>query len=109
MNMKELLVYTKEELAAYILKYCSFDRNIEEDMQDIHCQFLLDKDRELTNKEYEEEMKLFHQIQKMPGTTSEEVVRILKAYKELKKLSDKNTVAYEKRQKEIDKLMEIKK
>ena len=108
-DMQKLLVYTKEELAIYILKYCSFDIDIEENMQDIHCQFLLEKDKELTNKEYEEEMKLLHQIQKMPGTTSEEVVRRMKAYEELKKLNDKNTVAYEKRQKEIDKLIEIKK
>ena len=58
MNMQKLLVYTKEELATYILKYCFFfDKNIEEDMQDIHCQFLLEKDRELTNKEHEEEIK----------------------------------------------------
>lgn len=31
----------------------------------------------------------------------------IKAYEKYKKLSDKNSVAYEKRQKEIDKLMEI--
>ena len=107
MNMQKLLIYTKEELATYILKHCFFDKNIEEDMQDIHCQFLLEKDRELTNKEHEEEMKLLHLLQKMPDTTSEEVVRRMKAYEEFKKLSDKNTVAYEKRHKEIAKLMKI--
>lgn len=104
MNMQKLLIYTKEELATYILKHCFFDKNIEEDMQNIHCQFLLEKDREFTNKEYEEEMKLLHQLQKMPNTTFEEKVKRVKMYEKFKKLSDKNTDAYEKRQKEIDKL-----
>ena len=102
MNMQKLLIYTKEELATYILKHC---KNIEEDMQDIHCQFLLEKDREFTNKEYEEEMKLLHQLQKMPKTTFKEQVMTMKMFEKFKKLSDKNTVAYEKRQKEINKLI----
>lgn len=105
MNMQKLLIYTKEELAIYILRYCFSDKNIEENMQDIHCQFLLDKDRELTNKEHEEEMKLVHQLQKIPNTTLEEVEKRMKTYEKFKKLSDKNTAAYEKRQKEIDKLI----
>ena len=103
MNMQKLLIYTKEELATYILKYHFFDKNIEEDMQAIHCQFLLEKDREFTDKEHEEEMKLLHQLQKMPNTTFEEQVKRVKMYEKLKKLMDKNTDAYEKRQKEIDK------
>lgn len=107
MNMQKLLVYTKEELAAYILKYCFFDKNIEADMQTIHCQFLLEKDRELTDREHEEEMKLLHRLRKMPNTTLEEQVKRMKVYEKYKKLSAKNTAAYEKRQKEIDKLMEI--
>ena len=105
MNMQKLLIYTKEELATYILKHHFFDKNIEEDMQDIHCQFLLEKDREFTNKEYEEEMKLLHQLQKMPKTTFKEQVMTMKMFEKFKKLSDKNTVAYEKRQKEINKLI----
>lgn len=109
MNMQKLLVYTKEELATYILKHCFFNKNIEEDMQDIHCQFLLEKDREFTNKEHEEEMKLFHQLQKMPNTTLEELVKRMKVYEKFKKLSDRNTVAYKKRQKEIDNLIGSKK
>ena len=105
MNMQKLLIYTKEELATYILKHRFFDKNIEEDMQKIHCQFLLEKDREFTNKEYEEEMKLLRQLQKMPKTTFEEQVMTMKMFEKFKKLSDKNTVAYEKRQKEINKLI----
>ena len=104
MNMQKLLIYTKEELITYILKHRFFDKNIEEDMQAIHRQFLLEKDREFTSKEYEEEMKLLHQLQKMPNTTFEERVKRVKMYEKFKKLSDKNTDAYEKRQKEIDKL-----
>ncbi len=105
MNMQKLLIYTKEELATYILKHRFFDKNIEEDMQEIHCQFLLEKDKEFTNKEYEEEMKLLRQLQKMPKTTFEEQVMTMKMFEKFKKLSDKNTVAYEKRQKEINKLI----
>ena len=105
MNMQKLLIYTKEELITYILKHRFFDKNIEEDMQKIHCQFLLEKDREFTNKEYEEEMKLLRQLQKMPKTTFEEQVMAMKMFEKFKKLSDKNTVAYEKRQKEINKLI----
>ena len=105
MNMQKLLIYTKEELATYILKHCFFDKNIEEDMQDIHRQFLLEKDREFTNKEYEEEMKLLRQLQKMPKTTFKEQVMAMEMFEKFKKLSDKNTVAYEKRQKEINKLI----
>lgn len=104
-DMQKLLVYTKEELATYILKYCFSDKNIEESMQDIHCQFLLDKDRELTNKEHEEEMELIHRLQKMPNTTLEEQIKRANMYEKLKKLMGKNTAAYEKRQKEIDKII----
>lgn len=106
-NMQKLLAYTKEELATYILKHCFFNKDIEGDMQHIRCQLLLEKDRELTDREHEEEMKLLHRLQKMPNTTLEEQVKRMKAYEKYKKLSDKNSVAYEKRQKEIDKLMEI--
>lgn len=105
MNMQKLLIYTKEELATYILKYRFFDKRIEKNMQDIHCQLLLEKDRELTDKEHEEEMKLLHRLQEMPNTTFEERVKRLKEYEKFKKLSDKNTAAYKKRQKEIDKLI----
>ena len=49
-------------------------------------------------------MKLLHQLQKMPNTTFEERVKRVEMYEKFKKLSDKNTAAYEKRQKEIDKL-----
>lgn len=104
-DMQKLLVYTKEELATYILKYCFSDKNIEESMQDIHCQFLLDKDKELTSKEHEEEMEFIHQLQKIPNTTLEEQAKRAKMYEKLKKLMGKNTAAYEKRQKEIDKII----
>lgn len=104
-DMQKLLVYTKEELATYILKYCFSDKNIEESMQDIHCQFLLDKDKELTSKEHEEEMELIHRLQKMPNTTLEEQIKRANMYEKLKKLMGKNTAAYEKRQKEIDKII----
>ncbi len=107
--MQKLLIYTKEELAIYILRYCFSDKNIEESMQDIHCQFLLDKDKELTNKEHEKEMELIHQLQKMPNTTFEEQVKRANMYEKLKKLMDKNTAAYEKRKREIDKLIESEK
>lgn len=105
MNMQELLIYTKEELAIYILKYCFSDKNIEENMQYIHFQSLIENDRELTNKGHEEEMKLLYQLQKMPNATLEEQMKKLKTYERFNKLIDKNTIAHEKRQKEIDKII----
>ena len=57
-DMQKLLTYMKEELATYIIRYCFLDKNIEENMQDIHCQFLLEKDKELTNKGHKEEIEL---------------------------------------------------
>lgn len=106
MDIKSLLVYTKEELAMYILKHCYFN-DIEEDMKDIHIQFLLDKDRELTDKEHNEEMLLLKKLKDMPQTTLEESYKRMKVYEKYKKLSDKNTAAYNKRQAEINKLMEL--
>ena len=50
-------------------------------------------------------MKLLRQLQKMPKTTFKEQVMTMKMFEKFKKLSDKNTVAYEKRQKEINKLI----
>lgn len=101
-DMQKLLIYTKEELATYILKYSFFDKNIEENMHYIHCQLLLEKDKELTNKEYEKEMELLHQVQEMPSKTLEEQAKRMKLYEKLKKLINKNTTAYKERQKEID-------
>ena len=61
----------------------------------------------MTTKEYEEVIKLLRQLQKMPKTTFEEQIMTMKMFEKFKKLSDKNTVAYEKRQKEINKLIGI--
>lgn len=47
-------------------------KNIEENMQYIHCQFLLEKDKELTSKGHKEEIELLCQLRKMPNTTIEE-------------------------------------
>ena len=71
-DMQKLLAYMKEELATYIIRYCFLDKNIEENMQDIHYQFLLEKDKELMNKGHKEEIELLCQLRKMPNTTIEE-------------------------------------
>lgn len=104
-DMQKLLAYTKEELATYILRYCFLDKNIEESMQYIHCQFLLEKDKELTNKEHKEEIELLCQLRKMPNTTIEEQAKKVKVYEKFKKLIDRNNAAYKERQKEIDDLI----
>ena len=104
-DMQKLLAYTKEELATYILRYCFLDKNIEENMQYIHCQFLLEKDKELTSKGHKEEIELLCQLQKMPNTTIEEQAKKVKAYEKFKKLIDRNNAAYKERQKEIDDLI----
>ena len=104
-DMQKLLAYTKEELATYILRYCFLDKNIEENMQYIHCQFLLEKDKELTSKGHKEEIELLCQLRKMPNTTIKEQTKRIKAYKKFKKLTDRNNAAYKERQKEIDDLI----
>ena len=104
-DMQKLLTYTKEELATYIIRYCFLDKNIEENMQDIHCQFLLEKDKELTNKGHKEEIELLCQLRKMSNTTIEEQAKKVKAYEKFKKLIDRNNAAYKERQKEIDGLI----
>ena len=78
------------------------NKNIEENMRDIHCQFLLEKDKELTSKGHKEEIELLCQLRKMPNTTIEEQAKKVKAYEKFKKLIDRNNAAYKERQKEID-------
>lgn len=105
-NIQKLLAYTKEELATYILRYCFSDKNIEENLRYTHCQLLLEKDKELTSKRHKEEVELLCQLREMPNTTIEEQAKKVKAYEKFKKLIAKNSAAYEKRQKEIDGLIE---
>lgn len=51
MTKQELMDYSKEELATWILRN-SFLRHLESDMKHIHIQYLLDKDAELADKAY---------------------------------------------------------
>lgn len=104
MNIKELLNYTKEELAMYILRNC-FGKDIKSGMESIHIQFLLDNDAKLTETEHEKEVKLLHKIQSMPHVTFEDNYKRLEMFEKYKKLSERNTSAYNKRQAEIDKLI----
>ena len=106
MTEQELLKYSKEELAMFILRK-KFLYDIESGMRDVHIQYLLDKDRELTEEEHKKEKELFEKIKKMPQRTLEEQAKRLKVLERYKKLSDMNTVAYDKRQKEIDRLLDL--
>ncbi|MBO6101001.1 MAG: hypothetical protein J6P07_06705, partial [Spirochaetaceae bacterium] len=80
--------------------------NIDDVMQDIHIQYLLDKDKELTEEGHKKEMELLEAFKKMPQRTFEEQIKRLKVWERYKKLSDRNTIAYNKRQKEIDRLLD---
>lgn len=102
MNMKKLMVYSKEELILYILKNC-FSRDIENDMKHIHVQNLLDKDMILSEKAHSEEIKLLNKISNMQENTFELKLEKMKAYDKYYKLCKKNEIAFEKRQKEINK------
>ncbi len=106
MTMQELLEYSKEELAMFILRN-NFLHNIDDGMRDVHIQYLLDKDRELTEEEHKKENELFETFKKMPRRTLEEQTKRLKVWEKYKKLSDRNTIAYNKRQKEIDRLLDL--
>jgi len=104
MTMQELLKYSKEELAMFILRN-NFLYNLDAGMQNVHIQYLLDKDRELTEEEHKKENELFEKFKKMPQRTLEEQTKRLKVWESYKQLSDRNTIAYNKRQKEIDRLL----
>lgn len=105
MTMQELLKYSKKELAMFILRN-DFLYDIDSGMQDVHIQYLLDKDRELTEEEDKKEKELFEKFKKMPQRTLEEKIKKLEVWESYKKLSARNTVAYNERQKEIDRLLE---
>lgn len=49
MTEQELLKYSKEELAMFILRK-NFLYDIEDGIRDVHIQYLLDKDKELTEE-----------------------------------------------------------
>lgn len=106
MTMQELLKYSKEELAMFILRN-NFLHNIDSEMRDIHIQNLLDKDRELTEEEHKKENELLETLKKMPQRTLEEKIKRLKVWEKYKKLNDRNTIAYNERQKEIDRLLDL--
>ncbi len=105
MTKEDLLKYSKEELAMFILRN-AFLYNIDSGMQDVHIQYLLDKDDELRKEEHKKEMELLEAFKKMPQRTFEEQIKRLKVWERYKKLSDRNTIAYNKRQKEIDRLLD---
>lgn len=102
--MKNLLVYSKEELATFILQKC-FYCDIEREMKQIHIQYKLDKDRELIEKNYKEERELLNKLHNMPKTTLKKKAEAIKLFAKYKRLLEKNNAAYEKRQIEIDKLL----
>lgn len=106
MTKEELLKYSKEELAMFILRN-NFLHNLDDDMRHIHIQCLLDKDRELTEEEHKKENELLEAFKKMPQRTFEEQAKRLKVWGKYKKLRDRNTVAYHKRQEEIDRLLDM--
>lgn len=106
MKLNDLLKFSKEELAMYILRHTFSHNNLEQDMKGIHIQSLLDKDNELTEKEHQKEKKLFQKLMKMPSSTVEEKVERLRTFEQYKKLINSNMESYNKRQKEINKWME---
>jgi hypothetical protein len=106
MKLNDLLKFSKEELAMYILKHTFSHNDLESDMKNIHIQFLLDKDNELTEKEHQEEMELLQKLNEMPSSTVEEKVERLRTFEQYKKLIKSNTESCNKRQKEINKWME---
>lgn len=105
MTKQELMDYSKEELATWILRN-SFLRPLESDMKHIHIQYLLDKDAELTNKAHIQETALLEKVKEIKGTSIDQKYKKAFVYDQYFKLRKKNIKAYEKRQKEINKCME---
>lgn len=80
MKLNDLLKFSKEELAMYILKHTFSHDDLEQDMKGIHIQFLLDKDNELTEKEHNEMPGWFFNITEFEEKKEEPVkVKSVKA------------------------------
>jgi hypothetical protein len=105
MKLNDLLKFPKEELAMYILRHTFSHNDLESDMKNIHIQFLLDKDNELTEKEHQKEIKLYQKLSKMPSSTVEEKIERLRTFEQYKRLINSNLESYNKRQREIKTLM----
>jgi hypothetical protein len=105
MKLNDLLKFSKEELAMYILRHTFSHNDLESDLKNIHIQSLLDKDNELTEKEHQKEIKLYQKLSKMPSSTVEEKIERLRTFEQYKRLINSNLESYNKRQREIKTLM----
>ena len=68
MDIQKLLIYTKEELATYILQN-NFLSDIEGDLKHIHVQKLIEEDEKINKREYKKMTLLLEKIKNMPCST----------------------------------------
>ena len=107
MDIQKLLIYTKEELATYILQN-NFLSNIESDLKYIHVQKLIEEDEKINKREYKKMTLLLEKIKNMPCSTIDDQFNRAIMFEKYKKNQEKNILAYKKRQAEINKLLETK-
>lgn len=104
MDIQKLLIYTKEELATYILQN-NFLSDIESDLKYIHVQKLIEEDEKINKREYKKMTLLLEKIKNMPCSTIDDQLDRAIMFDKYKKKQEKNMLAYKKRQAEINKLL----
>ena len=104
MDIQNLLIYTKEELATYILQN-NFLSDIESDLKYIHVQKLIEEDEKINKREYKKMTLLLEKIKNMPCSTIDDQLDRAIMFDKYKKKQEKNMLAYKKRQAEINKLL----
>ena len=104
MDIQKLLIYTKEELAIYILQN-NFLSNIESDLKYIHVQKLIEEDEKINKREYKKMTLLLEKIKNMQCSTIDDQLDRAIMFDKYKKKQEKNMLAYKKRQAEINKLL----
>lgn len=107
MDIQKLLIYTKEELATYILQN-NFLSDIESDLKYIHVQKLIEEDEKINKREYKKMTLLLEKIKNMPCSTIDDQFNIAIMFEKYEKNQEKNMLAYKKRQAEINKLLKTK-
>lgn len=96
MDIQKLLIYTKEELATYILQN-NFLSNIESGLKYIHVLKLIEEDEKINKREYKEMTLLLEKIKNMPNSTIDDKFNKAIMFEKYKKKFEKNMLAYKKK------------
>lgn len=95
MDIQKLLIYTKEELATYILQN-NFLSDIESALKHIHVQKLIEEDEKINKREYKEMTLLLEKIKNMPCSTINDRVNKVIMFEKYKKNQKKTYLLIKK-------------